>query len=90
MELDPYEEIEKALEVLVLPRLIRKNDIKKQYYFLAKKNHPDIGGDEKRMEELNNAYKTLMKYVDGFCFSFTKDEIIKQFSGVGYAQQFKP
>jgi len=42
---DPAEEIEKALDTLYLPKMISRADIKKQYHFLAKKNHPDLGGD---------------------------------------------
>ena len=48
MMIDPTEEIAKALEILQLPNLITKADLKKRYRFLSKKNHPDIGGDEER------------------------------------------
>lgn len=41
----PIEEIDKALDILGLPKLITKADIKKQYHFFAKKYHPDLGGD---------------------------------------------
>ncbi len=61
MIISPKDEIEKALEILNLPKLISKADIKKQYHFLAKKNHPDLGGDVENMEQLNHAYKLLMK-----------------------------
>jgi len=88
--LRPYEEITDALETLNLPFLISKNDIKKQYHFLVKKNHPDVGGDENVMKKINFSYKVLMKYIDNFRFSFTEEEISKQFSGAIYAEQFKP
>jgi len=90
MTIDPKEEIEKALEVLQLPKLISRADIKKQYYFLAKKNHPDTGGEAARMEELNYAYKLLMKYIEEFRYTFDEEEISKQFPGADYAQRFKP
>ena len=83
-------EIQKALDILYLPSMISNNDIKKQYHFLTKKNHPDIGGDEKVMEELNYAYRLLMKYIEEFRYSFSEDEISKQFPGANYAEQFKP
>ena len=86
----PREEIEKALEVLSLPKLISKSDIKKQYHFLAKKNHPDTGGDVEQMEQLNHAYKLLMKYIEEFRYTFDEEEISKQFPGADYAQRFKP
>jgi DnaJ-class molecular chaperone len=87
---NPKDEIEKALETLNLPKLISKADIKKQYHFLAKKNHPDLGGNVENMEQLNHAYKLLMKYIEEFRYTFDEEEISKQFPGADYAQRFKP
>ena len=86
----PIEEIEKALEILALPKLISRAEIKTQYYFLAKKNHPDKGGDPQQMEQLNHAYQLLMKYIEEFRYTFDEEEISKQFPGADYAQRFKP
>ena len=86
----PTEEIEKALEILSLPKMISREDIKKQYRFLAKKNHPDKGGDAEKMEQLNYAYRLLMKYIEEFRYTFDEEEISKQFPGADYAQRFKP
>jgi len=83
-----FDETQKALDILSLPSLISKDDIKKQYYFLAKKNHPDVGGDASKMEELNRAYRFLMKYIEEFRYTFDEEEIAKQFPGANYAQQF--
>jgi len=88
--LSPREEIEKALEVLALPKLISRAEIKHQYHFLAKKNHPDFGGTTEHMEILNHAYKLLMKYVEEFRYSFDDEEISKQFPGADYVNRFKP
>ena len=88
--LSPSEEIEKALETLALPRLISCAEIKKQYHFLAKKNHPDAGGTTERMEALNYAYKLLITYIDEFRYSFDDEEISKQFPGADYAKRFRP
>ncbi len=90
MIITPLEEIEKALELLNLPKLISRGDIKKQYYFLAKKNHPDSGGDAQKMEQLNHAYTLLMKYIEEFRYTFDEEEISKQFPGADHAQRFKP
>mgnify|MGYP001818372134 CR=1 FL=1 len=90
MIIDPKEEIEKALDTLQLPKLISRADIKKQYHFLAKKNHPDLGGDVDQMEQLNHAYKLLIKYIEEFRYTFVEEEISKQFPGADYAQRFKP
>jgi DnaJ-class molecular chaperone len=90
MIFNPQEEIEKALDLLNLPKLISKIDIKKQYRFLAKKNHPDSGGDAQKMEQLNHAYALLMKYIEEFRYTFDEEEISKQFPGADHAQRFKP
>ncbi len=90
MNISPTEEIEKALEILSLPKLISRSDIKKQYHFLAKKNHPDLGGSVEKMEQLNYAYRLLMKYIEEFRYTFDEEEISKQFPGADYAQRFKP
>lgn len=73
-----YINIQKALEVLNLPAMVTKNDVKKQYRFLVKKNHPDIGGDTIKFQELNEAYNLLMEYMDNFKFSFDESEVARQ------------
>lgn len=85
-----YQEIEEALETLQLPLFITREDIKQQYRFLAKKNHPDRGGNTQKMEALNEAYQILTHYIDHFRFSFTKEEILKQIAGESYGEQFNP
>ncbi len=84
------EEIDKALDILGLPKLITKADIKKQYHFFAKKYHPDLGGDAEKMEQINYAYKLLMKYIEEFRYTFDENEVNKQFPGADHAQRFKP
>ena len=86
----PIEEIDKALDILGLPKLITKEDIKKQYHYFAKKYHPDLGGDAEKMEQINYAYKLLMKYIEEFRYTFDENEVNKQFPGADYAQRFKP
>ena len=86
----PIEEIDKALDILGLPKLITKADIKKQYHFFAKKYHPDLGGDVEKMEQINYAYKLLMKYIEEFRYTFDEHEVSKQFPGAKYAEQFRP
>ncbi len=90
MSLEPIEEIENALNILVLPKLISREDIKTQYRYLAKKNHPDIGGAVEKMEQLNYAYKLLMNYIEEFRYTFDDEEVSKQFPGADHARRFKP
>ncbi len=86
----PTEQINEALEILELPKLITKSDVKKQYRFLSKKYHPDQGGDAVRQEQINYAYKLLMKYIEEFRYTFDDKEISNQFPGAQHAEQFKP
>jgi DnaJ-class molecular chaperone len=90
MSLEPIEEIDDALNILALPKLISREDIKKQYRYLAKKNHPDTGGDAEKMEQLNYAYKLLMNYIEEFRYTFDEEEVSKQFPGADHARRFKP
>jgi curved DNA-binding protein CbpA len=86
----PAEMIDEALDILELPKMVTKEDIRKQYRFLAKKNHPDIGGDPQMMERMNWAYKLLMKYIEEFRYSFDEEEVNRQFPGEGHARRFRP
>jgi len=90
MPLSPLQEIEDALEILSLPKMISKEDVKTQYRFLAKKHHPDIGGDAVVMERLNQAYALLIKYIEEFRYTFSQEEVSKQFPGVAHDKQFNP
>ena len=86
----PIEEINNALEILELPKLITRADVKKQYRFLSKKNHPDQGGDAVKQEEINTAYQLLSKYIESFRYTFDENEVSKQFPGANHAEQFRP
>ena len=54
-------ERQQALAVLGLPPDATHQQIKRRYRELAKKYHPDRGGDQKEMRRIIAAYQLLMK-----------------------------
>jgi DnaJ-class molecular chaperone len=81
--------IESALELLDLPTLITRDDIKKRYRQLAREHHPDRTGSVEKMETINAAYALLMEYIDTFRYRFDADEIAQHYPEGSHAQKFK-
>ncbi len=54
-------ERQQALAVLGLPANATPQQIKRRYRALAKRYHPDHGGDHQQMQRLIAAYNLLMK-----------------------------
>ncbi len=82
------EQIEAALDVLDLPQLITRDDIKKRYRQLAHEHHPDRSGGSERMEQINAAYTLLMEYIDTFRYRFDATEIAQHYPEGSHAQKF--
>ncbi len=64
--------------VLGVDKRASRDEIKKAYYKLAHKHHPDKGGDEKKFKEINEAYQVLSdadkrKQYDQFGRTFERD-----------------
>ena len=57
----PLFERQQALSVLGLPPNATRQQIKRRYRALAKKHHPDRGGDQHQMRRIIAAYELLMK-----------------------------
>ena len=57
----PMLQRQQALNVLGLPPNATPQQIKQRYRSLAKKYHPDMGGDPRQMQRLVAAYELLMK-----------------------------
>ena len=57
----PLVERQQALAVLGLPPDATHQQIKRRYRELAKKYHPDRGGDQKEMRRIIAAYQLLIK-----------------------------
>ncbi len=54
-------ERQQALAVLGLPPNATPQQIKRRYRTLAKRHHPDRGGDQQHMQRIIAAYELLMK-----------------------------
>lgn len=52
---------QQALNVLGLPPNATPDQIKRRYRALAKRYHPDRGGDQKQMQRIIAAYELLVK-----------------------------
>jgi DnaJ-domain-containing protein 1 len=57
----PLFERQQALAVLGLPSHATRQQIKRRYRDLAKKHHPDRGGNQQEMRRIIAAYELLMK-----------------------------
>ena len=85
-----YEDIKESLKVLGLTDGAVCKDVKKRYYILARKYHPDkcFGVRKKRCEEqfkkINNAYKIVTAYCQLYGRSLNLREIKKNTLGEEY------
>ncbi len=78
-----------ALDTLNLPVLVSYEDIKERYYELSKMEHPDINQRESRMRAINEAYSVLKRYIFLYRFSFSDEEIMRQFPQESYDDRFR-
>jgi DnaJ-class molecular chaperone len=83
------EDITAALEVLNLPKLVSLKEIKSRYRELSKVHHPDINKENSKMVEINDAYALLKAYAENFRFTFSEEEIQKQFPESNHARKFR-
>ncbi len=83
------ERLKEALKFMQLTPFVTYHEIKKRYKELSKQYHPDISDDSEKMQKLNESYEILKKYIDNYRFSFSKEEIQKQYLGNDYAEQFR-
>jgi len=56
------EPTEKDYQILEIDEDFTDDEVKRQYWTLAKKYHPDNGGDPKKFMRLRKAYEKVLKY----------------------------
>ncbi len=69
--------------------MVSFEEIKKRYRELSRKYHPDFNHKEDKMQALNEAYALLKEYIFHYRFSFSDEEIKKQFPESGYGNKFR-
>lgn len=81
--------IQWALEELAFPVLSTKEELREHYYKVAKVLHPDYGGSVEKMAIANEAYEILKNYMENFKFTFSEEEIAKQFPQELHVNKFR-
>lgn len=81
--------IQWAIEELGFPVMSTKEELRVHYYAVAKNLHPDCGGDEVKMARANEAYEILKTYIEHFKFTFSEEEIAKQFPQDLHVNKFR-
>jgi len=54
-------------------------EINKNYKRLTKEYHPDINNKNDKIVEINKAYEILKSYIKKYRFTFSEEEIKKQY-----------
>jgi len=57
------EKIEWAREILCLDNVTTYNEVLQKWRALVKKAHPDMGGDNDRIRDVNEAKNILLKFI---------------------------
>jgi len=83
------EELRASLEVLGLPVFVTFKEIRERYRELSKKLHPDHGGEREEFERIVEAYEKLKAYAESFKFTFSDEEVIKQYPQEYHAKRFR-
>ena len=55
------------------------DEINKNYKILVKKHHPDINNENNKIVEVNKAYEILKNYIKKYRFTFSEEEIKRQY-----------
>ena len=78
-----FKQIDKARKLLGLANEATLKEVKESYYKKAKEHHPDKYTNnekieqERRMAQINRAYKILLNYIEEYEFSFNKEDVEK-------------
>ncbi len=79
-----FKKIDEARKLLGLSSEATLREIKKAYWEKVKKFHPDKANDKPEEEknkkitaQINQAYKILLDYIEGYRFSFKEKDVMR-------------
>lgn len=78
-----------ALDTLGLAERASLDEIKERYRTLARRHHPDTGGDARAMARVNAAYQILLDYCSQYRYALTREEFFAQFPDERLREQFR-
>ena len=75
-----FEELDAARRRLNLPERAGLTEIRARYRDLVKRHHPDrtAGAEDDAIRAINQAYRTLRAYCDGYVFDFGRERFLEQ------------
>jgi len=84
-----YQELTEALRVLGLGERASLAEIRRCYHQLARRHHPDAGGEDAlAIRRINAAYRLLTAYCRSYRFNFSHEEFLEQVPEERLRQQF--
>lgn len=85
-----YRELREAIEVFGLGEQATLEQIKTRQRELVKTHHPDRGSENSAeiIRRVNAAYEVLTVYCDGYRYSFSEEEFLKQVPEERLRRQF--
>jgi len=85
-----YEELKTALNILGVDERATLGQIKSRHRALVKEHHPDqaTGRETDMIKRINEAYKIVSSYCEGYRFCFSEEEFLEQFPEEKLRRQF--
>ena len=84
-----YQELRQALAIFELGERASLEEIRHRYRDLAKRHHPDAGGeDAAAIRRINAAYRLLCDYCRRYRFCFSHEEFLEQSPEERLREQF--
>ena len=86
--------IEQARKTLELGEKATIKEVKSAFRSLTKRWHPDKCKKKskqachEKMKEINQAYKTIMKYIEGYNYSFSEEKVAEDDPQARWQKQF--